>query len=135
MRDLARRLGSLMMLRLCELPVLVALSADVAREIMRANDIAFATRPMSPTGKILLGEGSYASSSRPTTTGGGSSAWSSSARARAPGLVLPRRARGGGLPPPPVRGVVVGVGLLTGEPERDGVGVRGRRVGARHHRY
>ena len=59
MRDLARRLGPLMLLRLRELPVLVASSADVAREIMRANNLAFATRPMSPTGKILLGEGSY----------------------------------------------------------------------------
>jgi hypothetical protein len=48
-----------MLLRLGELPVLVASSADVAREILQANDLAFATRPMSPTGKILLGEGSY----------------------------------------------------------------------------
>ena len=59
MRDLARRLGPLMLLRLRELPVLVASSADEAREIMLANDLALATRPMSPTGKILLGEGSY----------------------------------------------------------------------------
>lgn len=59
MRDLARRFGPLMLLRLGELPVLVASSSDAAREIMRANDLAFATRPISPTGKILLGEGSY----------------------------------------------------------------------------
>ncbi|CAN6200195.1 unnamed protein product [Urochloa humidicola] len=59
MRDLARRLGSLMLLRLGEIRVLVASSADAAREIMRTNDLAFATRPMSPMGKILLGEGSY----------------------------------------------------------------------------
>ena len=59
MRDLGRRLGPLMLLRLGELPVVVASSADAAREIMRANDLAFSTRPMSPTGKILLGEGSY----------------------------------------------------------------------------
>ena len=59
MRDLARRLGPLMLLRLRELPVLVASSADEAREIMLANDLALATWPMSPTGKILLGEGSY----------------------------------------------------------------------------
>ena len=51
MRDLARRLGPLMLLRLRELPVLVASSADAAREIMRANDLALATRPMSPTGQ------------------------------------------------------------------------------------
>ena len=59
MRDLAARHGPLMLLRLGELPVVVASSADAAREIMRANDLALATRPMSPTGKILLGEGSY----------------------------------------------------------------------------
>ncbi|RCV14418.1 hypothetical protein SETIT_2G424600v2 [Setaria italica] len=59
MRDLARRLGPLMLLRLGELPVLVASSADAAREIMRANDLAFATRPISPTARVLLGEGSY----------------------------------------------------------------------------
>ncbi|RLM87489.1 premnaspirodiene oxygenase-like [Panicum miliaceum] len=59
MRDLARRLGPLMLLRLGELPVLVASSADAARDIMRANDLAFATRPITPTAKILLGEGSY----------------------------------------------------------------------------
>ena len=42
MRDLARRLGPLMLLRLRELPVLVASSADAAREIMRANNLALA---------------------------------------------------------------------------------------------
>ena len=57
MRDLGPRLGPLMLLRLRELLVLVASSVDEAREIMRANDLAL--RPMSPTGKILLGEGSY----------------------------------------------------------------------------
>ncbi|CAN6226492.1 unnamed protein product [Urochloa humidicola] len=59
MRDLARRLGPLMLLRLGEIRVLVASSADAAREIMRTHDLAFSTRPMSPMGKILLGEGSY----------------------------------------------------------------------------
>jgi len=59
MRRLARRLSPLMLLRLGELPILVASSADAAREIMRANDLALATRPMSPMGKILLSEGSY----------------------------------------------------------------------------
>ncbi|PAN15411.1 hypothetical protein PAHAL_2G485900 [Panicum hallii] len=59
MRDLARRLGPLMLLRLGELPVLVASSADAARDIMRSNDLTFATRPITPTAKILLGEGSY----------------------------------------------------------------------------
>ncbi|KAF8679385.1 hypothetical protein HU200_045727 [Digitaria exilis] len=58
MRDLATRLGPLMLLRLGEVPALIASSSDAAREIMRANDIAFATRPLSPTGKLLLGEDS-----------------------------------------------------------------------------
>ncbi|RLN36029.1 hypothetical protein C2845_PM03G15660 [Panicum miliaceum] len=56
MRDLARRHGPLMLLRLGELRVVVASSADAAREVMRTHDLAFATRPMSQTGRILLGE-------------------------------------------------------------------------------
>ncbi|KAL6896567.1 hypothetical protein ACP4OV_007139 [Aristida adscensionis] len=58
LRDLARRHGPLMLLRLGEVPAVVASSADAAREIMRTHDLAFATRPMSPTAKLLLGEGS-----------------------------------------------------------------------------
>ncbi|KQK06463.1 premnaspirodiene oxygenase [Brachypodium distachyon] len=57
MRDLSRRLGApLMLLRLCELRVIVASSADAAREIMKAQDLAFCSRPMTPTGKALLGD-------------------------------------------------------------------------------
>ncbi|OEL29881.1 Premnaspirodiene oxygenase [Dichanthelium oligosanthes] len=59
MRDLARRLGPLMLLRLGELPVLIASSADAARDIMRTNDLTFATRPIGPMAKVLLGEDSY----------------------------------------------------------------------------
>ncbi|GJN20685.1 hypothetical protein PR202_gb08088 [Eleusine coracana subsp. coracana] len=57
MRDLARRHGPLMLLRLGEVPVVVASSAEAAREIMRTHDVAFASRPHTPTAKILLGEG------------------------------------------------------------------------------
>ncbi|GJN10745.1 hypothetical protein PR202_ga28864 [Eleusine coracana subsp. coracana] len=55
MRDLARRHGPLILLRLGELPCVVASTADAAREIMRTHDLVFASRPIGPMGKILLG--------------------------------------------------------------------------------
>ncbi|CAD6247808.1 unnamed protein product [Miscanthus lutarioriparius] len=48
LRDLARRHGPLMMLRLGELSVVVASSPDAAREILRTHDTAFASRPTGP---------------------------------------------------------------------------------------
>ncbi|KAE8792161.1 alpha-humulene 10-hydroxylase-like [Hordeum vulgare] len=57
MRDLALRHGPLMLLRMGELPVVVASSAAAAREIMKTHDAAFATRPRTNTIVTLNGDG------------------------------------------------------------------------------
>ncbi|XP_015641770.1 dolabradiene monooxygenase [Oryza sativa Japonica Group] len=57
MRDLARRHGPVMMLRLGEVPTLVVSSRDAAREVMRAHDAAFASRPLSATVRVLTSGG------------------------------------------------------------------------------
>ncbi|KAF7046333.1 hypothetical protein CFC21_055365 [Triticum aestivum] len=58
MADLAHRLDApLMYLKLGKVPVMVATSAEAAREIMRTHDVVFATRPCSPTLKIMNSEG------------------------------------------------------------------------------
>ncbi|RLN34178.1 premnaspirodiene oxygenase-like [Panicum miliaceum] len=57
LRDLSRRHGPLMLLRLGELPVIVASSADAAREVMKANGLAFATRPIGPATRLALADG------------------------------------------------------------------------------
>ncbi|TVU08279.1 hypothetical protein EJB05_41677, partial [Eragrostis curvula] len=57
MRDLASRHGPLMLLRLGGLPVVVASSADAAREVMRTRDLDFATRHVTPTIRLVVPEG------------------------------------------------------------------------------
>ncbi|XP_015693653.2 dolabradiene monooxygenase-like [Oryza brachyantha] len=57
MRDLARRHGPVMLLRVGEVPTLVVSSRDAAREVMRTHDTAFATRPLSATLRVLTSGG------------------------------------------------------------------------------
>uniref|UniRef100_A0A0E0LDV8 Cytochrome P450 n=1 Tax=Oryza punctata TaxID=4537 RepID=A0A0E0LDV8_ORYPU len=58
MRDIARRHGPLVLLRLGELPIVVASSADAAREVMKTHDVAFASRPITRTMRLVFPEGS-----------------------------------------------------------------------------
>ncbi|XP_047065281.1 desmethyl-deoxy-podophyllotoxin synthase-like [Lolium rigidum] len=57
MRDLARRHGPLLLLRLGGLPVVVASSADAAREVMVSRDVDFATRHMSRMVRLSIAQG------------------------------------------------------------------------------
>ncbi|TVU16770.1 hypothetical protein EJB05_36925, partial [Eragrostis curvula] len=49
MRDLARRHGPVMLLRVGEVATVVVSSREAAREVMKTHDTAFASRPLSPT--------------------------------------------------------------------------------------
>ncbi|KAM3406256.1 hypothetical protein ACQJBY_000369 [Aegilops geniculata] len=57
MRDLAQRHGPLVLLRLGWLPIVVASSADAAREVMAARDVDFASRPFTHTIRLMNPEG------------------------------------------------------------------------------
>ncbi|KAL6874084.1 hypothetical protein ACP4OV_014166 [Aristida adscensionis] len=57
MRDLARRHGPVMLLRVGEVPTLVVSSREAAREVMKTHDTAFASRPLSATVSALTGGG------------------------------------------------------------------------------
>lgn len=57
LRDLSRRHGPLMFLKLGEIPVLVVSSAAAAKEVMKTHDIAVATRPVTTTIEILTRQG------------------------------------------------------------------------------
>lgn len=57
MRDLARRHGPLVLLRLGGLPVVVVSSTEAAREVMVSRDVDFATRPMTRTLRLAIPEG------------------------------------------------------------------------------
>ncbi|XBH96935.1 hypothetical protein VPH35_087236 [Triticum aestivum] len=57
MRDLARRHGPVMLLRLGEVPTLVVSSPEAAREVMKTHDMLFATRPLNSTMSVLTNGG------------------------------------------------------------------------------
>jgi hypothetical protein len=57
MRDLARRHGAVMLLRVGEVPTLVVSSREAAREVMKTHDTAFASRPLSATVRVLTNNG------------------------------------------------------------------------------
>ena len=57
LRDLVRRHGPVMLLRLGEVPTLVLSSPDAAREVMKTHDLAFATRPLNATMRIVTSDG------------------------------------------------------------------------------
>ncbi|CAM0913555.1 unnamed protein product [Alopecurus aequalis] len=57
LRDLAQRHGPVMLLRLGEVPTVVLSSPDAACEVMQTHDLAFATRPLNATMRVLTNDG------------------------------------------------------------------------------
>ncbi|CAL5039563.1 unnamed protein product [Urochloa decumbens] len=53
MRDLARRHGPVMLLRIGEVPTLVISSREAAREVMKTHDAALASRPLSASVRVI----------------------------------------------------------------------------------
>ncbi|XP_047071281.1 zealexin A1 synthase-like [Lolium rigidum] len=53
LRELAQRHGPVMLLRLGEVPTLVLSSPEAAREVMKIQDLVFATRPLTPTMSVV----------------------------------------------------------------------------------
>ncbi|KAM0902021.1 hypothetical protein ACQ4PT_019563 [Festuca glaucescens] len=57
LRDLSRRHGPLMLLKFGEVPVIIASTAEAAKEIMKTHDHIYCTRPLSSSAKVILGRG------------------------------------------------------------------------------
>jgi hypothetical protein len=57
MRDIARRHGPLVLLRLGGLPVVVFASVEAVQEVMVSRDVDFATRPITRTVRLAIPEG------------------------------------------------------------------------------
>lgn len=53
LRDLSRRHGPLMLLKLGKAPIIIVSSADAAKEIMKTHDTTFCTRPRSSAVKVF----------------------------------------------------------------------------------
>ncbi|PON94068.1 Cytochrome P450, E-class, group I [Trema orientale] len=54
LRDMAKKHGPLMYLRIGEVPTIVVSSPESAKEVMRTHDVAFASRPLILFSKIML---------------------------------------------------------------------------------